>query len=132
MTEKDKIFSFVEGLKSWARIKLYEQKVQDLTSAYATTECLFNLSRDSQDSRRHQSSSVGRNRNSRPNSPKAASENRSPVEIASLPNPTWGTLGKDMIVQTHRFIPLVTTYVIDHIGLKNAQIERPFMPFRPL
>ena len=35
MTEKDKIFSFVEGLKPWARTKLYEQRVQDLASAYA-------------------------------------------------------------------------------------------------
>ena len=77
MTKKDKIFRFVEGLKSWARTKLYEQRVQDLTSAYVTAERLSDLSSDSQDSRRHQSSSPGRNRNSRPNSSKASSENKS-------------------------------------------------------
>ncbi|KAA0045082.1 uncharacterized protein E5676_scaffold78209G00350 [Cucumis melo var. makuwa] len=33
MSEKDKVFCFVEGLKSWAKTKLYEQRVQDLTSA---------------------------------------------------------------------------------------------------
>ena len=30
MSKKDKVFCFVEGLKLWARTKLYEQKVQDL------------------------------------------------------------------------------------------------------
>ncbi|XP_011658421.2 uncharacterized protein LOC105435997 [Cucumis sativus] len=78
MTEKDKIFSFVEGLKPWARTKLYEQKVQDLVSAYATTEHLFDLSSDVQEKRRHQSSSPRRDRNSRPNSPEVVSGNRSP------------------------------------------------------
>ncbi|KAA0042050.1 RNA-directed DNA polymerase-like protein [Cucumis melo var. makuwa] len=29
-----KVFSFVEGMKPWAKTKLYEQRVQDLTSAY--------------------------------------------------------------------------------------------------
>ena len=52
MTEKDKIFSFVEGLKSWARTELYEQRVQDLVSAYATAERLFDLSSDAQETRR--------------------------------------------------------------------------------
>ena len=33
MVKKEKIFNFVERLKSWARTKLYEQRVQDLTSA---------------------------------------------------------------------------------------------------
>ena len=53
MIEKDKIFSFVEGLKPWARTKLYEQKVQDLVSAYATAERLFDLSNDVQETRHH-------------------------------------------------------------------------------
>ena len=47
MSEKEKIFSFVEGLKSWAKTKLYKQRVQDLTSTYAVAERLFNLSSDS-------------------------------------------------------------------------------------
>ncbi|KAA0047561.1 uncharacterized protein E6C27_scaffold115G00220 [Cucumis melo var. makuwa] len=71
MSEKDKVFCFVEGLKPWARAKLYEQRVQDLTSTYAAAERLFDLTSDSQDVRRHQSSSLGRNMNSRPSSPKA-------------------------------------------------------------
>ncbi|KAA0060455.1 uncharacterized protein E6C27_scaffold22G002820 [Cucumis melo var. makuwa] len=70
MLEKDKVFYFAEGLKPWANTKLYEQRVQDLTSAYAAVERLFDLTNDSQEVRRHQSSSPGRNRNSRSCSPK--------------------------------------------------------------
>ncbi|TYK28468.1 uncharacterized protein E5676_scaffold629G001010 [Cucumis melo var. makuwa] len=47
MSEKDKVFCFVEGLKPWAMAKLYEQRVQDLTSAYAAAERLFDLTSDS-------------------------------------------------------------------------------------
>ncbi|TYK28632.1 uncharacterized protein E5676_scaffold2030G00580 [Cucumis melo var. makuwa] len=71
MSKKDKVFCFVEGLKWWAKTKLYEQRVQDLTSAYAAAERLFDLTSDSQDVRGHQSSSPRKNRNSRPSSPKA-------------------------------------------------------------
>ncbi|KAA0050738.1 uncharacterized protein E5676_scaffold726G00120 [Cucumis melo var. makuwa] len=71
MSKKDKVFCFVEGLKPWAKTKLYEQRVQDITSAYAAAKRLFDLTSDSQDVRHHQSSSPGRNRNSRPSSPKA-------------------------------------------------------------
>ncbi|KAA0049773.1 Asp_protease_2 domain-containing protein [Cucumis melo var. makuwa] len=61
------------GLKPWAKTKLYEQRVQDLTSTYVVAEWLFDLASDSQDVRRHESSSLGRNRNSRLSSPKVAS-----------------------------------------------------------
>ncbi|KAA0065649.1 uncharacterized protein E5676_scaffold772G00170 [Cucumis melo var. makuwa] len=71
-------FLFVEGLKLWARAKLYEQRVQDLTSAYAAAERLFDLTSNSQDVRRHQCSSPGRNRNSRPSSPKAVEGDECP------------------------------------------------------
>ena len=37
MSEKDKVFYFVEELKSWTITKLYEQKVQDLASVLAAT-----------------------------------------------------------------------------------------------
>ncbi|KAA0049872.1 reverse transcriptase [Cucumis melo var. makuwa] len=70
MLEKDKVFCLVERLKPWTKAKLYEQRVQDLTSGYAVVKRLFDLTNDSQDVRRHQSSSTGRNRNSRPSSPK--------------------------------------------------------------
>ncbi|KAA0034979.1 reverse transcriptase [Cucumis melo var. makuwa] len=46
MLEKDKVFCFVEGLKLWARTKLYEQKVQDLASALAAAERLFDYGGD--------------------------------------------------------------------------------------
>ncbi|KAA0065909.1 uncharacterized protein E5676_scaffold259G00360 [Cucumis melo var. makuwa] len=78
MSEKDKVFYFVEGLKPWARAKLYEQRVQDLRSVYAAAERLFDLTSDSQDVRRHQSSSPGRNRNSCPSSPKTAGGEKCP------------------------------------------------------
>ncbi|KAA0066681.1 uncharacterized protein E5676_scaffold384G00030 [Cucumis melo var. makuwa] len=76
LSEKDKVFCFVEGLKPWAKTKLYEQRVQDLTSAYAGAERLFNLSNDSQDARRHPSSSSGGSRNNRPSSPKTTGGDR--------------------------------------------------------
>ncbi|TYK08452.1 uncharacterized protein E5676_scaffold654G00680 [Cucumis melo var. makuwa] len=73
MSEKDKVFCFVEWLKPWARAKLYEQRVQNLTSAYAAAERLFDLTSDSQDVRRHQKSHQSNTENTwrRPN-------NRSP------------------------------------------------------
>ncbi|TYK09782.1 uncharacterized protein E5676_scaffold127G00720 [Cucumis melo var. makuwa] len=78
MSEKDKVFCFFEGLKPWARAKLYEQRVQELTSAYTAAERLFDLTSDSQDVRRHQSSSPGRNRNSRSSSPKVVEGDECP------------------------------------------------------
>ena len=60
MFEKDKIFHFIEGLKPWAKSKLYEQRIQDLSTTYGTAERLFDLSNEqSQDVRRSQTSSSG-------------------------------------------------------------------------
>ncbi|TYK11931.1 senescence-specific cysteine protease sag39 [Cucumis melo var. makuwa] len=59
-------------LKPWAKTKLYEQRIQDLTSAYPAVKRLFDLASDSQDVRRHQSSLRRMNRNSRSSSPKDA------------------------------------------------------------
>ncbi|KAA0025806.1 uncharacterized protein E5676_scaffold447G00500 [Cucumis melo var. makuwa] len=64
------------GLKPWAKTKLYEQRVQDLTSAYAAVERLFDLFNDSQDARRHPSSSSGGSRNNCPSSPKTTGGDR--------------------------------------------------------
>ncbi|KAA0060660.1 reverse transcriptase [Cucumis melo var. makuwa] len=75
-TRHDKVFCFVERLKPWAKTKLYEQRVQDLTSAYAAAERLFDLSNDPQDVRRHLSSSSEGNKNNRPSSPKTAGGNK--------------------------------------------------------
>ncbi|KAA0063712.1 uncharacterized protein E6C27_scaffold329G002350 [Cucumis melo var. makuwa] len=60
----------------WAKTKLYKQRVQDLTSVYAAAERLFDLSNDSQDTRRHPSSSSGGSRNNRPSSPKTTGGDR--------------------------------------------------------
>ena len=46
MSEKDKVFCFVEELKPWARTKLYEQKVQNLASTLVVAERLFDYSGD--------------------------------------------------------------------------------------
>jgi len=72
MSEKDKVFCFVEGLKPWAKAKLYEQRVQDLTSAYAAAERLFDLSNDVPDTRRQPTSSSGGNKNNRASPPRNA------------------------------------------------------------
>ncbi|XP_039053116.1 uncharacterized protein LOC120195059 [Hibiscus syriacus] len=40
ISERDKLFHFLEGLKPWARLELQRQKVQDLTIAIAAAECL--------------------------------------------------------------------------------------------
>ncbi|KAA0058248.1 reverse transcriptase [Cucumis melo var. makuwa] len=82
-----------DRLKPWAKTKLYEQRVQDLTSTYAATERLSDLISDSQDVRRHQSSSPQRNRNSRSSSSKAvggdkhSGKNRRPYQ--SNTENTW-------------------------------------------
>ena len=51
---------------------------------------MFDLSRDSQDNRHHQSSSPERDRNSRPNSPKIVSEDRSPGRDRKPSQPNMG------------------------------------------
>ncbi|KAL0368713.1 UNVERIFIED_CONTAM: hypothetical protein Scaly_1090200 [Sesamum calycinum] len=40
MSEKDKLFTFMEGLKPWARLELQRQRVTDLGSAMAAAERL--------------------------------------------------------------------------------------------
>lgn len=40
MSEKDKLFFFLECLKPWARAELQRQRVQDLARAQAASECL--------------------------------------------------------------------------------------------
>ena len=132
MTEKDKIFSFVEGLKPWAMTKLYKQKVQDLASAYALAERLFDLSGDSQETRRHQSSYLEETGTADRILLRLLVKIEVPIETASLSNPIRGTPEKDMIVQTRRIVLPIAIYVMDHIGQGNAWISRPSMPFRPL
>ena len=42
VSEKDKMFFFLEGLKPWARTELQRQRVQELPIALANIECLTN------------------------------------------------------------------------------------------
>ncbi|KAA0067239.1 RNA-directed DNA polymerase-like protein [Cucumis melo var. makuwa] len=42
-------FILISSQKTWAKTKLYEKRVQDLTSAYVAVERLFGLSNNSQD-----------------------------------------------------------------------------------
>ncbi|KAA0034901.1 uncharacterized protein E6C27_scaffold103G00290 [Cucumis melo var. makuwa] len=57
MSEKDKVFCFVEGLKPWARAKLYEQRVQDLTNSRPSSpKAVMGDECPSKDRRSHQSS----------------------------------------------------------------------------
>ncbi|KAL2498924.1 Retrotrans gag domain-containing protein [Abeliophyllum distichum] len=41
MSEKDKLFTFMEGLKPWARTELQRQKVADVSTAMGAAECLM-------------------------------------------------------------------------------------------
>ncbi|XP_022760023.1 uncharacterized protein LOC111306411 [Durio zibethinus] len=43
MSEKDKLFHFIEGLKPWARTELQRQRVQDVTTAMAAAERLHDF-----------------------------------------------------------------------------------------
>ncbi|KAL0385689.1 UNVERIFIED_CONTAM: hypothetical protein Sradi_2963200 [Sesamum radiatum] len=43
MSEKDKLFTFMEGLKPWARLELQRQRVTDLGSAMTAAERLTNF-----------------------------------------------------------------------------------------
>ena len=46
MSEIDKIFNFIKGLKPWVKNKLYEQRVQTLSTAYVIVEQFFDLDSD--------------------------------------------------------------------------------------
>ncbi|KAL0458525.1 UNVERIFIED_CONTAM: hypothetical protein Slati_0479700 [Sesamum latifolium] len=43
MSDKDKLFTFIEGLKLWARLELQRQRVTDLGLTMAATERLTNF-----------------------------------------------------------------------------------------
>ena len=43
MSEKDKIFLFINGLQPWGKTKIYEKKIQDLATAIASTERLLDF-----------------------------------------------------------------------------------------
>ncbi|KAJ7978484.1 Retrotransposon protein, putative, Ty3-gypsy subclass [Quillaja saponaria] len=61
MSEKDKMFYFLEGLKPWARAELQRQRVQDLATAQAAAERLTDYALESSASKKPQQSSSGGN-----------------------------------------------------------------------
>ncbi|TYK09914.1 uncharacterized protein E5676_scaffold16G00270 [Cucumis melo var. makuwa] len=81
MSEKDKVFCFVEGLKS-----------------------------DSQNVRRHQSSSPGKNRNSRPSSPKAVGGDECPRKDRKSHRQTQRTHDEGRIIGAHPSVLSVVSY----------------------
>ena len=42
-SKKDKVFLFINGLKSWAKTKIYKKKVQDLATSIASAERLLDF-----------------------------------------------------------------------------------------
>ncbi|KAL0451720.1 UNVERIFIED_CONTAM: hypothetical protein Slati_1150100 [Sesamum latifolium] len=58
MSEKDKLFTFMEGLKPWARLVLQRQRVTDLGSAMAATERLTDFTSETRKDRQMTSNSV--------------------------------------------------------------------------
>ncbi|KAL0434153.1 UNVERIFIED_CONTAM: hypothetical protein Slati_2749600 [Sesamum latifolium] len=51
MSEKDKHFTFMEGLKPWARLELQRQRVTDLGSAMAAAERLTDFTSETRKDR---------------------------------------------------------------------------------
>ena len=67
LSEKVKVFTFIEEHKSCSKIKLYKQRVQDISTAYATVEWFFYLNIDEpQEIGRSQASASGGNENTSP------------------------------------------------------------------
>lgn len=65
MSEKDKLFYFIEGLKPWVHMELQRQRVQDLASAMAAAERLTDFS--PMDSGKKKGQSQGKEQTSGPN-----------------------------------------------------------------
>ncbi|KAK4409462.1 hypothetical protein Sango_0019200 [Sesamum angolense] len=58
MLEKDKLFTFMESLKSWAHLELQHQRVINLGSVMAAAECLMNFNSKTQRDRQTMSSPI--------------------------------------------------------------------------
>ncbi|KAL0444519.1 UNVERIFIED_CONTAM: hypothetical protein Slati_2174600 [Sesamum latifolium] len=58
MSEKDKLFTFIEGLKLWARLELQHQRVTDLGLVIAAVECLTDFNLENQRDRQTTSNPV--------------------------------------------------------------------------
>ncbi|KAA0062128.1 reverse transcriptase [Cucumis melo var. makuwa] len=78
ISKKDKVFCFIEGLKLWAKTKFYEQKVQDLASAFAVAERLFDCGGDQGSQKKNVTTPNPQNRISKPNSPRNFTNYRNP------------------------------------------------------
>ncbi|KAL0313106.1 UNVERIFIED_CONTAM: hypothetical protein Sradi_5709900 [Sesamum radiatum] len=58
MAEKGKLFTYMEGLKPWARVELQSQRVTDLGSAMAAAEPLTDFSLETRKDRQMTSNPV--------------------------------------------------------------------------
>ncbi|KAL0427419.1 UNVERIFIED_CONTAM: hypothetical protein Slati_2916700 [Sesamum latifolium] len=58
MSKKDKLFTFMEGLKPWARVNLQRQRVTDLGSAMAAAERLTDFASETRKDRQTTSNPV--------------------------------------------------------------------------
>ncbi|KAA0050693.1 RNA-directed DNA polymerase-like protein [Cucumis melo var. makuwa] len=77
---------------------------------YAAAERLFDLISDSQDVRRHQSSSPGKNRNSRSSSPKAVRGDKRSGKDRKPYQSNTRTYGEGKIIEAHPSVPSVVSY----------------------
>ncbi|KAL0354280.1 UNVERIFIED_CONTAM: hypothetical protein Sangu_1009300 [Sesamum angustifolium] len=87
MSEKDKLFTFMKGLKPWARLQLQRQRVIDLGAAMATAERLIDLNptnqRDRQTTASPMQNKPGRPRSFRSNSNKGGGDRKPQAQSSS-------------------------------------------------
>ncbi|KAL0297773.1 UNVERIFIED_CONTAM: hypothetical protein Sradi_6829400 [Sesamum radiatum] len=88
MSEKDKLFTFMEGLKSWARLELQRQRVIDLGSAMAVAKRLIDFNsenlRDRQTMPNLMHNKLGRARLFRSNSNRGGGDRKPHAPSSSL------------------------------------------------
>ncbi|KAL0451693.1 UNVERIFIED_CONTAM: hypothetical protein Slati_1147400 [Sesamum latifolium] len=82
MSEKDKLFTFMEGLKPWARLELQRQRVTDLGSAMAAAERLTDFALETRKDRQTTSSPVQNKTGG------ASRSGVTPTEVGETENPT--------------------------------------------
>ena len=87
MSEEDKLFDFLEGLKLWARTELQRQRVQDMATAQTATECLTDYTTESTQPKKTQpnapSSSNSGKKPRKPGQSKSGGADKRPTESSS-------------------------------------------------
>ncbi|KAL0303329.1 UNVERIFIED_CONTAM: hypothetical protein Sradi_6201000 [Sesamum radiatum] len=82
MSEKDKLFTFMESLKPWARLELQRQRVTDLGSAMAAAEHLTDFASETRKDRQTTSNPVQNKTGG------AKSFRSNPTEVGKTESPT--------------------------------------------